>query len=148
MTAISVRLSDDELAYLEVISKNKKISKSSKQSSPGRALKQLIKWCIDNEVDMASSFEKPEDSSRKLLEQLHVAIPHVLYLSRLHILMDSNKISDDAVSKAKQQAIDYINSVCGNFQQIEYSEITVTSNDMGLRQLPVENERSAWKHSK
>lgn len=145
MTTISVRLSDDELAYLEVISRNKKISKSSKQISPGRALKQLIKWCVDNEIDMAASYEKPEDSSRKLLEQLHVAIPHILYLSRLHILMDSNKVPDEAVIKAKQQAIDYINSVCGDFQHMEYSEIKASCNEIGLKQLSVEKDSSNWK---
>ena len=147
MTTISVRLSDDELAYLEAISKSKKVSKSRKQSTPGRALKSLIKWCIDNEIDMTSSYEKPEDSSRKLLEQLHMATPHLLYLSRLHILMGSNKIPDDAVSKAKQQAIDYINSVCGDFQHMQYSEITATSNEIGLKQLPVEKDSSTWKNS-
>ena len=141
MTTISVRLSDDELAYLEAISKSKKFSKSSKQSTPGRALKSLIKWCVDNEIDITSPYAKSADSSKKLLEQLHVTIPHLLYLSRLHILMDSNKISDDAVNKAKQQAIDYINSVCGDFQQVEYSEIKTICNEIGLKQLPIERDR-------
>ena len=135
MTTISVRLSDEDLTYLEDISKSKKVSKSNKQSSPGRALKQLIKWCIDNEIDIDSPYEKLQNSSKKLLEQLHVAIPHLLYLSRLHILMDSDKIPDDAVSRAKQQAIDYINSVCGDFQEIEYSEINTVCNEIGLQQL-------------
>lgn len=140
MTTISVRLSDDELAYLEAIPKNKKLNKSGKPISPGRSLKQLIKWCVENQIDITSYYAKPEDSSRKLLEQLHVAVPHMLYLSRLHILMDSDKIPDDVVSKAKQQAIDYINTVCGDFQHVEYSEISATSNEIGLRQLPAEKD--------
>lgn len=107
----------------------------------------MIKWCVENEIDITSSYEKPENSSRKLLEQLHVAIPHILYLSRLHILMDSNKISDNIVSKAKQQAIDYINSVCGDFQHMQYSEIRPTANDMGLKRLPIEKDSSNWKNN-
>lgn len=145
MTTISVRLSEEELAYLEAIARNKKINKSSKQGSPGKALKQLIKWCVDNEIDIVSSYEKPEDSSRKLLEQLHVTIPHILYLSRLHILMDSNKVPDDVVSKTRQQAIDYINLVCGDFQNMEYSEVKPSCNEVGLKQLSVEKESSSWK---
>jgi len=148
MTSISVRLSEDETAYLEAISRNKKISKSNKQSSPGRTLKRLIKWCADNQIDISSSYEKPENSSKKLLEQLHVSLPHVLYLLRLNLLLDSSKIPDEAIAKAKQQAIDYINSVCGDFQHVEYSEINAVGNEIGLKQLPVEKDRSAWKNSK
>lgn len=148
MTTISVRLSDDELAYLEGISKNKKVSKSSKQSSPGRTLKQLIKWCVDNKIDIDSLYEKPENPSKKLLEQLHVSLPHVLYLLRLNLLLDSDKMPDEAVAKAKQQAVDYINSVCGDFQHMEYSEINTVSNEIGLKQLPIEKKHSAWRNNK
>lgn len=55
---------------------------------------------------------------------------------------------DDVVSKAKQQALDYINSVCGDFQHIEYSEIETTRNEIGLKQLPVEKGSSDWKSNK
>lgn len=74
-------------------------------------------------------------------------MPHILYLLRLHLLLDSSKISDDAVAKAKQQAIDYINSVCGDFQHMGYSEIQATRNEIGLNQLPIEKDRSAWKNN-
>ena len=147
MTTISVRLSDDELAYLEAISKSKKAIKSDKKNSPGKALKSLIKWCTDNQIDITSPYEKPENSSKKLLEQLHVSLPHVLYLLRLNLLLDSSKIPDEAIAKAKQQAIDYINSVCGDFQHMEYSEINAVSNEIGLKQLPIEKDLSAWKNS-
>lgn len=147
MTTISIRLSDDELTYLEVISMNKKMNKASKKSSPGRTLKQLLQWCIDNQIDITSTYEKPENRPKKLLEQLHVSLPHILYLLRLHLLLDSSKISDDAVAKAKQQAIDYINSVCGDFQHMEYSEIQATHNEIGLKQLPIEKDCSAWKNN-
>lgn len=148
MTTLSVRLSDDELAYLEVISRNKKINKPNKKSSPGRALKQLVQWCIDNQIDITSTYEKSGNSPKKLLEQLHVSLPHILYLLRLHLLLDSGKISDDVVTKAKQQAIDYINSVCGDFQNMEYSEVNATINEIGLKQLPVEKNRTSWKNNK
>jgi len=147
MTTISVRLSDDELTYLEAISKNKKINKSAKKSSPGRALKLLVQWCIENQIDIASAYEKPENSLKKLLEQLHVSLPHILYLLRLHLLLDSSKIPDDTVAKAKQQAIDYINTICGGFQNVEYSEIETSSNDIGLKQLPIGKDRSIWKNN-
>ena len=52
------------------------------------------------------------------------------------------------VIKAKQQAIDYINSVCGDFQYMGYSEIKATSNEIGLKQLPVEKDYSAWNNNK
>ena len=63
-------------------------------------------------------------------------------------LRQSPKISDDVVAKAKQQAIDYINSVCGDFQNMEYSEIIASHNKIGFKQLPVEKNRTAWKNSK
>lgn len=138
MTTIAVRLSEDELAYIEAITKNKKIFKSVKQGSPGKGLKALLKWCLDNQIDITSSYEKPQNSSRKLLEQLHISIPHILYLLRLHVLMDSDKIPDEVVARSKQQAIDYLNTVCGDFQNLEYTEIQTIFNDIGLKQCSIE----------
>ncbi len=134
-------------AYLELISKNKK-DKPNQKSSPGRALKQLLAWSMENQIDITSVYEKPENTSKKILEQLHLSLPHILYLSRLHLLLDSSKISDEVVSKAKQQAIDYINAVCGDFQSIQYSEIETTTNEIGLRQLPAEKNHTYWKNNK
>jgi len=74
MTTISVRLSNDELAYLEAISKTKKIKSSTKKISPGRGLKQLIQWCTENQIDITSTYDKPRHTSNKLLEQLHVVM--------------------------------------------------------------------------
>lgn len=143
MTTVAVRLSEGELDYLTAITK--KVGNSGKKSSPGKTLKALLKWCADNQIDITSSYEKPKNSSRKLLEQVHVSIPHILYLSRLHVLMDSDKIPDEVVARSKQQAIDYLNAVCGEFQHMEYTEIKGSTNDIGLKQLPIETKQSNWE---
>ncbi|RUQ96665.1 hypothetical protein [Legionella septentrionalis] len=148
MTSLSVRLSEEEIAYLEAISKNKKLFRYSSRRSPGRALKALIKWCAENKIDISENFEKPANSSKKLLEQLHVTMPHILYLLRMHILMDSGKISNEEITSAKRQAIDYINTVCGEFQLHKYTEIEAIPNSIGMKQLPIETANSGWQDSK
>ncbi len=137
MTSVSLRLSDEEIAYLTAIAKHKKLFKYSKRRSPGIALKALVKWCVENKIDITEGYEKPENTSKKLLEQLHVTIPHILYLLRMHILMDSSQISDDEIAKVKQQAIAYINTVCSAFQHINYTEIEAIPNNIGIKQLPI-----------
>lgn len=74
------------------IGKNKKLFKYSARRSPGRALKALVKWCAENKIDISKVYETPENSSKKLLEQLLVTIPHVLYLLRTHILFEIEKL--------------------------------------------------------
>lgn len=80
-----------------------------------------------------------------MLEQIHVAIPHLIYLSRLQILLGSDIIPDEKVADCRQQTIDYLNTVCGDFQSIRYNEVRFSINDIGLKQTPVDKEASTWK---
>lgn len=145
MTSVSIRLSPKEITYLTALLDKKQFFPQEKEATLGKILKQFIKWCSEHEIGLDSTDENSEETSQKLLEQVHVSIPHILYLLRLHILMDSGKISDEVVIKAKQQAIDYINSVCGDFQHIEYNQIEPTNNEIGLNQIPMAKNHTRWK---
>jgi hypothetical protein len=144
MTTITVRVSGDELSYLNALATNKKLFKGAKDVSLGNVLKTLLQWCCENQVDPSPSSPPKHDEAQKILEQVHVVIPHLLYLSRLHLLMNGSSVPDEVVARCKEKAIDYINTVCGDFQGVSYREIKPSKNDIGLEQMPLESELSQW----
>lgn len=147
MTTVTIRISDDEIQYLEEIANHRSLFKSQKERSVGKVLKALLKWCQENDFN-PSELSDETNSTRKLIEQMHLTVPHILYLLRLHVLLDSNKIPDVVAHNAKQQAIEYINAVCGEFQNMDYKELTTISNDDGLKQLPIAKGESHWRMKK
>ena len=147
MTTLTIRISEAEATYLKTLTQNKALFKTSKDISLGKTLKALLTWCEQNNFNPNEPI-KDADPSRKLIEQLHVSIPHILYLLRLHILLDSNKMPDELINHAKRQAIDYINTVCGDFQTTTYTEIETHLNQEGLNQLPIDSDQTTWKVKK
>ncbi|HHF7349642.1 TPA: hypothetical protein ACPSKE_002852 [Legionella feeleii] len=148
MTSVSVRLSEEDLSYLESLANNKILFPRNKKNSSGKTLKALIQWCRENDFEPTNTPLNLPDDSKKMLEQIHVTLPHLLYLTRLHILMDSRNISDEVVANSKQQAVDYLNKVCGDLQNMLYTEIQWSTNDVGLKQIPIEADLSQWKTNK
>lgn len=145
-TTLSTRLSPKELDYLTTLATQNKLHKGdSSEVSLGKAMKELVKWCRLHQIDIRKNAPSLEDEHKKMLEQIHVAIPHLIYLSRLQILLGSDKIPDEKVADCRQQTIDYLNAVCGDFQSIRYNEVRFSINDIGLKQTPVDKEASTWK---
>ena len=147
MTTISTRLGQKEIDYLTRIAVENKIYKGSdsKEISHGKAMKELIKWCQDNEVNINKKPKSMDDDIKKMIEQIHVAIPNLLYLSRLQLLLNSKSIPDPELETCVKKTVDYLNTVCGDFQNINYNEIRFSMNDLGIKQIPIDKEKSQWK---
>ena len=145
MTTISAKFSEKELDFLSKIALENTLYKGdSKEPSLGKAMKELIKWCLINQVNINRNNSGLDVEYKKMLEQIHVTIPHLMYLARLQTLLGSETISDEKVQQSKQQTITYLNKVCGDFQSINYNEINVATNDLGLKQNPIDKDQSAW----
>lgn len=146
MTTLSTRLSQKELDYLETIALENKLYKgATKKTSLGKAMKELIKWCQLNDIDISKPLPSMDGDTKKMIEHIHLSIPNLLYLSRIQTLLGSDKFSDEEVTKCRKQTIAYLNTVCGDFQNVTYSEIPCSSNEIGLNQSTIEPEKTKWK---
>lgn len=146
MTTISTRLTPKEMDYLTKIAIENKIFKAdSKDVSHGKAMKELVKWCQSNNVDINKQQRSMDDDIKKMIEQIHISIPNLLYLTRLQLLLNSASIPDEELSKFVKKTIDYLNSACGDFQNINYNEVRFSMNDLGIKQTPIDKDKSLWK---
>lgn len=146
MTTLSTRLSETELEYLSTIaSDNKLFIGTSKKTSLGKAMKELVKWCHVNNIDISKSPQSLNDETKKMIEQIHVSIPNLMYLARMQTLLASDTIPDEKISRCRQQTVDYINNTCGDFQNVNYSEVRFSMNDIGLKQTPIDKDKTLWK---
>lgn len=145
MTIVSAKFTENELEYLSKIASDNALYKGdNKELSLGKALKELIKWCQDNKVDINNSNNEFDLNCKKMLEHIHVSIPNLLYLLRLQILFASDGITDEKILHCKRQSIEYLNKICSDFQEIIYKEIKPSYNEFGLQQMPKQTA-SAWQ---
>jgi len=146
MKAVSVRLSKKEEAYLtELKEKYEQVEPFDDDVSLGKTLKYLLKYCVENQVDFTKNETKVEDDLRKMIEQIHVAIPNLMYLSRVSTSMAVKDCSADEFAPYKQSALNYMTEVCGDFQNVTYSTLRIRIDDNGIKKTPVDKEKTLWK---
>lgn len=136
MQTISAKFTENQLNYLNKIAIENSLYKSNtNEPSLGKALKEIISWCQKNNINLGSHDFGYDEHYQKILEHIHITIPHIIYLLRLQILFNSDQISDKKILHCKEQSINYLNQLCSDFQLINYKEIHTTSNDIGLRHI-------------
>lgn len=147
MTSIATRLSPNEIAYLSKIASDNKIYRGdSDELSLGKALHELVRWCHLNQVDISQKKDTGlSDELSKMIEHIHIAIPNLMYLSRLQAVLTSDGISEEKIMHAKRQTVDYLNKTCGDFQNTKYTQVRFSVNDIGLKLTPSDKENSLWK---
>jgi hypothetical protein len=84
------------------------------------------------------------DNLVKMIEQIHVSIPHLLYLLRFQTLSSFEDSSDEKIKKYRYQSVDYANKTCGDFQNINYNAIRFSMNDIGFKTIPSDKEKTQW----
>ena len=147
MTTISTRFSEKELDYLSRIARDNKITKgTSNELSLGKAVKEIIKWCQRNKIDINESSNAMDSDIKKMIEQIHVTLPNLMYLTRLQLLLKSDEIPDEEVSKCVKKTLEYLEQSCGDFQNINYNEIRFSMNEFGIKQIPINEDKSLWKY--
>lgn len=133
MTTISIKTDPKELEYLaRTAEKNSLFSGEKNQISLGKALKKLLKWCAYHDIDIEGSHDVFDKDMRKMIEQIHVSIPNIMYLSRMSTLFSGEEISKEKLEQYKKTSLEYINNTCGSFQDVTYNTLRVTINPFGL----------------
>lgn len=146
MTTVATRFSPKELEYLSKIASSHHLYKSNEtELSLGKALRELVRWCLLNDIDINKKTKSIDDDLVKMIEHIHIALPHLMYLSRLQTLMVSDGISDEKILGGKRQSIDYLNKVCGDFQNVQYTQVHFSMNDFHLKTTPSDKDKTVWK---
>lgn len=146
MTSVAIRLSAKEAEYLSKIAEENKLYKgSSDERSLGKALQELVRWCHLNQIDINKKPGESDNNLLKMVEQIHIAIPNLMYLARLQAVLGTEGKSEEKLINARRQTIDYLNITCGDFQNISYKEVRFSFNDIGMKSTPSDKERTLWK---
>jgi hypothetical protein len=82
---------------------------------------------------------------RKMMEQIHASIPHLMYHNHLQSMILSSKYTDADLTAVKQKTIQYLNENFSGFQNVSYGEIKIKINGVGLKTIPMEQGESLWK---
>ena len=146
MDIVSLRLSDHEKDYLVSIAEKFNLKKQgSDELSHTKALKHILSFCLHNDID----FSKKEDGSltemRKMLEQIHASIPHLMYHQKFQSVVLANKYSDEELQGIQDGSLQYINDSFAGFQNNKYRYIKSKLNKFGLKTIPLEEGITLWK---
>ncbi|ANN97229.1 TPA: hypothetical protein ACGAQA_002174 [Legionella pneumophila] len=143
---ITLRISEYEREYLNKIAHQFELQKrGSSDISPAKALKFLLEFCLHNEISPHKKSENPLQDIRKMIEQIHASIPHLMYHNHYQSLVISSNINDDSLKEIKQKTIEYLNDNFSGFQNNSYKEVRFKMNGIGLKTVPIEEGESLWK---
>ena len=146
MTSVATRLSPKELDYVSrIASENKLYKGNSKELSLGKAMHELIRWCHINQVDINKNQNGLSGELAKMIEHIHIAIPNLMYLARLQTVLTSDGVPEEKLINGRRQTVDYLNRSCGDFQNVQYTQVRFSINDIGLKFTPVDKEKTLWK---
>lgn len=146
MTNLSTRLSPKEIEYLsKIASENRIYTGGTDELSLGKAMRELVRWCHLNNVDINKKGVGIDDEVVKMIEHIHIAIPNLMYLARMQAVLASDGVSEEKVIYSRRQTTDYLNKTCGDFQNTKYTQVRFSINDMGLKLTPSDKDKTLWK---
>ncbi len=101
---ITLRVSQHEKEYLNQIASTFDLQKrGSTEISPAKALKFLLEYCCHHHILPGKKNENPLQDLRKMIEQIHASIPHIMYHNHYQSLILSSSIKDDLLTPIKQK---------------------------------------------
>lgn len=123
----------------------KQIQEKTCDNSLNLIAKKLIKWCLINDVDPSKKTSEFDDDVRKMIEHIHLSIPHLMLSSSVSSLAAMGDLDNDKSKEISDTAIKRLNQRVGDFQNINYKTLSVTINKTGMKQAPEDEEITEWK---
>lgn len=139
MTQIAFRVDSEVADYLSAL------SKSNRDNSVNLTAKKLIQWCMFNDINPSDNRSCFDGEDRKMIEHIHLAIPHLMMSSGLGTQASIDAFDDSKKKKMAEIALDNLNKKCGDFQNIAYKTVQVTHNSFGLKQATQPDETTDWR---
>lgn len=145
LEAVSIKIGDREKGFLSEIARHFKLYKrSSTDLSLTKSLQFLIEFCLQNNINPTKKEDKNIEEMRKMIEQIHASIPHVLYQNSLQSTLLCSTCNDETGEVAKKKSIDYINNTIAGFQNNQYKYVKAKLNKFGAKTVPMEEGDSLW----
>ena len=142
---MSLRVSDIEKEYLENLAHKFNLKKKgSDEPSLTKALKFLLSYCLNNDMKFDKIEKSDIDEMRKMIEQIHASIPHILYQNSLQSTILADKLDDENFKAVKRNAVEYINNSIAGFQNNRYKYVKARLNKIGIKTIPLEEGESLW----
>lgn len=144
---INLKLNDEQVAFLEQIAVEQKLYKPNKSPSTAKAMKYIL-----DEKMAGNTGENTKDNDKilQLLEQIHVAIPHIMYHTRYTLrycnaALKSSNVSEESIDKFKENAINDTVSICGEYQKYAYHSLFLSYDNKKMQTIPIEGDKNKWK---
>ena len=149
-TPISVRLSAEEMQYLEKYSIENGIVNSKSNPSRSSALKHILREKINSKPDEKISMIEEIQKLKKMLEQIHVSIPNMAndmrvvsrYTQELILARNDNK---QLFNKVKASVDESLQNTYGAFQTYNYDTLHCSINHKNMKTIPIEKDKNRWK---
>jgi hypothetical protein len=135
---VSVRFHEKDVSYLQVLAQEKK-------KSIGKVLRDLVAHCREENVGLNKKMRQDGDRANQILEQIHLAIPHLIYMNRTVFNCLAYTMDNSDFKKMREAGLEKTAAICGEFQTMRYRMTNISFNDNGLQTLPIDPEMSRWK---
>ena len=147
MEVVSIRINKVEKQYLDEIAEQYCFKKKGNSNvlSSSKALKALLEYCVNNNVNPSLKEEDKMSSIIKMIEHIHASIPHIIYHNNFQSMALATDITDEKMASIKQKNIEYMNSNFSGYQDITYQEVRCRTNNIGFNTIPLIDGNTAWK---
>lgn len=161
-TVLSLRVNEKELDFLKSFASENNMVSGNGFPSPAKAAKHLIRLSsLGKSVEKGSSdsnklnrildlveqiYEenviKKLDHLLKLVEQIHVAQPHIVHHSIFSSTVLAKTIDKDKLDYISGRAHKRRKLILGQYQTVNYQKAAVSKNEQGMTILPLEEDES------
>ena len=114
MSLCTVRLNENDIALLT------KLIDGKQCKTPGSAIKAVLKFCYENDVDFTQDISIDRNKHNKMIEQIHVMMPQVMYMLSFLLSNDLTQLDDKKAKALREKALQFINKTCSAMNDIEY----------------------------
>ena len=138
----SIYLSDEQQNALMEIAKEKQIMKKGKMEY---SLTETLKYVLDEFVRNRKIFEKGNNKTDELIEQIHATLPHIMFQATLACQASAAPLERDKKTSLRNISMDITVETCGQFQEVNYEEITTSLDSRNIKSLPIDKDKNQWK---
>ena len=139
MHLLSIRVDSSTEEYL------RKLCQENEDKSLNLSAKNLLKWCQSNNIDPSKNHSQFDDEVRKMIEHIHLSMPHVMMSSYMSLQGSFSGLAQEKKDELYKKGTSFLNQNMGDFQNVEYKNVRVTYNPIGLKRAPEDEEYSEWK---
>jgi len=136
----SLYLTDDLLLKLDMIAIQNKLLTTDGKPHYTKTLRYILENIHPNSLQSPSSFSDELSAVRKMVEQINVALPHLLYNTTFSYKLNEATLSDQKFGELKNFTLGVVNKTCGQIQEQNYKYIYPSFDSKNMKTIPPTEE--------